>query len=158
MRSLRYLINVTLDGCCDHREVSADEDLHRHAVENLEQADALLWSSSTSLVRRRPAVRVRPWAPSLFQCEAADDKVEWGISATQLAPSPTNRADLVGHRRTRRHGNVSSGGHLRTRRDTPGHATNTVRDREAGFTNPGAPTILVFTIRGDGAPTVAGPA
>jgi hypothetical protein len=36
------------------------------------------------LVRRRPAVRVRPWAPSLFQCEAADDKVEWRFSATQL--------------------------------------------------------------------------
>src|SRR5450759_106327 len=42
MRPLRYSINVTLDGCCDHREVIADEDLHRHAAENLEQADALL--------------------------------------------------------------------------------------------------------------------
>src|SRR5688500_4909236 len=43
MRPLRYSINVTLDGCCDHREGIADEDLHRHAVENLEQADALLF-------------------------------------------------------------------------------------------------------------------
>ena len=42
MRPLRYSINVTLDGCCDHRAILADEDLHRHAVENLEQADALL--------------------------------------------------------------------------------------------------------------------
>src|ERR1700719_1365271 len=42
MRPLRYSINVTLDGCCDHREGFADEDLHRHAVENLSQADALL--------------------------------------------------------------------------------------------------------------------
>jgi len=33
MRPLRYSINVTLDGCCDHREMFADEDLHRHAVE-----------------------------------------------------------------------------------------------------------------------------
>ncbi|MGB6979244.1 MAG: dihydrofolate reductase family protein, partial [Candidatus Acidiferrales bacterium] len=39
---LRYSINVTLDGCCDHRAMSADEDLHRHAVENIERADALL--------------------------------------------------------------------------------------------------------------------
>ncbi len=38
MRPLRYSINVTLDGCCDHRAMVADEDLHRHAVENLEQA------------------------------------------------------------------------------------------------------------------------
>jgi dihydrofolate reductase len=43
MRPLRYSINVTLDGCCDHREGLADEELHRHAVENLEQADALLF-------------------------------------------------------------------------------------------------------------------
>src|SRR5262245_55917783 len=42
MRPLRYSINVTFDGCCDHRAMIADEDLHRHAVENLDQADALL--------------------------------------------------------------------------------------------------------------------
>ncbi|KAB2969687.1 MAG: deaminase [Thermoanaerobaculia bacterium] len=42
MRPLRYSINVTLDGCCDHREAFADEELHRHAVENLDRADALL--------------------------------------------------------------------------------------------------------------------
>ena len=42
MRPLRYSINVTLDGCCDHRAIPADEDLHRHAVENIERADALL--------------------------------------------------------------------------------------------------------------------
>jgi hypothetical protein len=43
MRPLRYSINITLDGCCDHRAIPADEELHRHAVENLEQADALLF-------------------------------------------------------------------------------------------------------------------
>ncbi|MFZ0275896.1 MAG: hypothetical protein WA254_00470 [Candidatus Sulfotelmatobacter sp.] len=42
MRPLRYSINVTLDGCCDHRVIPPDEDLHRHAVENIDQADALL--------------------------------------------------------------------------------------------------------------------
>ncbi len=43
MRPLRYSINVTLDGCCDHREGIVDEDLHRHATENIAQADALLF-------------------------------------------------------------------------------------------------------------------
>lgn len=43
MQPLRYSINVTLDGCCDHRGIPADEELHRHAVENLERADALLF-------------------------------------------------------------------------------------------------------------------
>ena len=43
MRPLRYSINVTLDGCCDHRAIVPDEELHRHAAENIEQADALLF-------------------------------------------------------------------------------------------------------------------
>ncbi len=47
MRPLRYSINVTLDGCCDHRAIPADEDLHRHARENLEHADALLFGRVT---------------------------------------------------------------------------------------------------------------
>jgi dihydrofolate reductase len=42
MRPLRFSINVTLDGCCDHNEMVADEELHRHAAENIERADALL--------------------------------------------------------------------------------------------------------------------
>src|SRR6185436_4890314 len=47
MRPLRYSINVTLDGCCDHRAMVADEELHRHAVENLNRADALLFGRVT---------------------------------------------------------------------------------------------------------------
>ena len=47
MRPLRYSINVTLDGCCDHRAGIADEELHRHAVANLDQADALLFGRVT---------------------------------------------------------------------------------------------------------------
>jgi dihydrofolate reductase len=43
MRPLRYSINVTLDGCCDHRVMIADEELHSHAVENLNRADVLLF-------------------------------------------------------------------------------------------------------------------
>lgn len=46
-RPLRYSINVTLDGCCDHRAIPADEELHRHAVANLDRADALLFGRVT---------------------------------------------------------------------------------------------------------------
>ncbi len=42
MRPLRYSINVTLDGCCDHRAMVADEEVHRYAMENIMRADALL--------------------------------------------------------------------------------------------------------------------
>ena len=47
MRPLRYSVNVTLDGCCDHREMIPDEDLHRHALESIVRADALLFGRVT---------------------------------------------------------------------------------------------------------------
>ena len=47
MRPLRYSINVTLDGCYDHRAMPADEELHRHAIENFARADALLFGRVT---------------------------------------------------------------------------------------------------------------
>jgi dihydrofolate reductase len=47
MRPLRYSINVTLDGCCDHRAIVPTEEMHLHAAEILEQADALLFGRVT---------------------------------------------------------------------------------------------------------------
>ncbi|MCD7060016.1 dihydrofolate reductase family protein [Pelagibacterium xiamenense] len=43
MRPLRYSINITLDGCCDHNAAVADEELHRHATQSIAEADALLF-------------------------------------------------------------------------------------------------------------------
>src|SRR5262245_43003573 len=64
MRPLRYSINVTLDGCCDHREGIADEDLHRHAAENIAQADALLFGRVTYEMMEaawRPVAETGKW-------------------------------------------------------------------------------------------------
>ena len=47
MRPLRYSINLTLDGCCDHRAIPADEGLHRYATEQIARADALLFGRVT---------------------------------------------------------------------------------------------------------------
>ena len=47
MRPLRYSINVTLDGCCDHRVGIPDEELHRYWAAELERADALLFGRVT---------------------------------------------------------------------------------------------------------------
>jgi dihydrofolate reductase len=47
MRPLRYAINVTLDGCCDHQAGSTDEQLHRYWAEQLAEADALLFGRVT---------------------------------------------------------------------------------------------------------------
>jgi dihydrofolate reductase len=73
MRPLRYSINVTLDGCCDHRSIPVDEDLHRHAAEILGQADALLLGRVTyemmeSAWRPPAAAGTRPdWMESFAQ-------------------------------------------------------------------------------------------
>ena len=63
MRPLRYSINLTLDGCCDHRVITttADEELHQHAVENLNRADALLFGRVTYEMMEaafRPSVKI----------------------------------------------------------------------------------------------------
>jgi len=47
MRPLLYSINVTLDGCVDHRVGIPDEELHRNAAENIERADALIFGRVT---------------------------------------------------------------------------------------------------------------
>jgi hypothetical protein len=46
---LRYSINVTLDGCCDHREMIADEDLHCHAMET--SSKPMLFSLAGSITK-----------------------------------------------------------------------------------------------------------
>src|SRR5262249_52189890 len=64
MRPLRYAINVTLDGCCDHRAGSTDEELHRFWAEKLAQADGLVFGRVTYKMMeaawRLPASGVRP--------------------------------------------------------------------------------------------------
>ncbi len=47
MQPLRYSINITLDGCCDHRAIVPDEELHRHHAGNIAMADALIFGRVT---------------------------------------------------------------------------------------------------------------
>ncbi len=96
MRPLRYSINITLDGCCDHRAIPADEELHRHAVENLDQADALLFGRVTYEMMEaawRPLARagarpdwMQPWmepfartidAAKKYVMSSTLDRVDW---------------------------------------------------------------------------------
>src|SRR4030081_28262 len=96
MRPLRYSINVTLDGCCDHRAMLADEDLHRHALENLDQADALLVGRVTYEMMEaafRPAARtgarpdwMEPFARTIdaakkYVVSRTMDRVDWNARA-----------------------------------------------------------------------------
>lgn len=73
MRPLRYSINVTVDGCCDHRIFNPDEATHRHAEEGIAQADGILLGRPTYELMEvwRPIARgtekpewVEPWMES----------------------------------------------------------------------------------------------
>jgi hypothetical protein len=89
MRPLRYSINVTLDGCCDHRAIFADEELHRHAVENLDRADALLFGRVTyemmEAAWRPSATGARPdWMADWMEpfARTIDAKKKYVVSST----------------------------------------------------------------------------
>ncbi len=85
-----------MDGCCDHRAGVADEEVHRHAVENLARADALLFGRVTYEMMEaawRPRARtvarpdwMQPWmdpfartidAAKKYVVSSALDRVDW---------------------------------------------------------------------------------
>jgi dihydrofolate reductase len=90
MQRLRYSINVTLDGCCDHRAIVPDEELHHRAAATLDQADALLFGRVTyemmEAAWREPArTGVRPdWMPAWMEpfARTIDAKKKYVVSHT----------------------------------------------------------------------------
>ena len=86
MRPLRYSINVTLDGCVDHRESFADEELHRHAMESLARADALIFGRVTYQMMEEAfrlstrTVEMPAWTDPF--AETIDAKKKYVVSST----------------------------------------------------------------------------
>jgi dihydrofolate reductase len=98
MRPVRYSINLTLDGCCDHREIPPDEELHRHAIENFDRADALLFGRVTYEMMEsafRPAAPegarpdwMEPFARAInaakkYVVSSTLDRVDWNAELLQ---------------------------------------------------------------------------
>ena len=97
MRPLRYSINVTLDGCCDHTAGVPDPELHRYFAESLGRADALLFGRVTYQMMesawRAPAEKtaatpewMEPWmepfarmidAAKKYVVSSTLDRVDW---------------------------------------------------------------------------------
>jgi dihydrofolate reductase len=75
MGLLTFGMNVTLDGCCDHREGIADDELHDHFTQLMDEAGAMLWGRITyemmesawpAVARDESAPRaMREWAQKL---------------------------------------------------------------------------------------------
>jgi dihydrofolate reductase len=101
MRPLRYSINVMLDGCVDHRAGYPDEDLHRHATDNIARADALLFGRTTYEMMEeawRPSAQgawpdwMEPWmepfartidAAKKYVVSSTLDHVDWNAELVQ---------------------------------------------------------------------------
>src|SRR5690349_20665448 len=77
MRPLRYSINVTLDGCCDHRAGIVDEELHNHAAKGLAQADALIFG------RVIYEMMEEAWRPAAQSGQLPDWMEEWMLPFAQ---------------------------------------------------------------------------
>jgi dihydrofolate reductase len=90
MRSLRYSINVTLDGCCHHEAgVPPDEESMRHWTDVMERADALLFGRVTyemmeSAWRRPPSGTWPDWMDDwqVPFAEAIDGAKKYVVSST----------------------------------------------------------------------------
>lgn len=78
MRPLRYSINVTLDGCVDHREGVPDEETHRHAEAGIARADALIFGRVTYQLmefwRQPPAAGMPDWMAGFAKTISAAKK------------------------------------------------------------------------------------
>src|SRR5215469_12037567 len=47
MRNVIYAINVTLDGCCDHTKMIADEEIHEYFTHLMRDVDLLVFGRKT---------------------------------------------------------------------------------------------------------------
>lgn len=90
MRTLRYSINVTLDGCCHHEAgLPPDDESMQYWTAAMEQADALLFGRVTYEMMesawRRPANGTWPdWmgASDIAFAEAIDRATKYVVSST----------------------------------------------------------------------------
>ena len=123
-RRLRYSINVTLDGCVDHRAIPANEDTHRYAEQGIRELDALLFGRVTYRMMeeawRGPAQTgvypdwmddwMRPFAHTIdaakkYVVSSTLDRVDWnaelvrgdlGEAVRRLKQQPGKRIGVAG--------------------------------------------------------------
>jgi dihydrofolate reductase len=87
MGLLTFALNVTLDGCCDHREMTADDALLRYYTRLMDGAGGMLWGRTTYELMESawPAVARDPNARPAFRAWARklDAKPKHVVSTTR---------------------------------------------------------------------------
>ena len=105
MGILTFSINLTLDGCVDHREGIADEETHAFFTQLMDQGGAMLWGRSTYEMMEAywPAVArgeveappaMRDWAVNL------EAKPKYVVSSTRTDFPWSNSHHISGDLRT----------------------------------------------------------
>src|SRR5512146_386972 len=105
MGLLTFSINLTLDGCVDHREGIADDEVHAFFTRLMDESGAMLWgrvtyermegywpAGASGAIEAPPAMR--EWA---VQLEA---KPKYVVSSTRLDFPWTNSHRIAGDLRT----------------------------------------------------------
>jgi dihydrofolate reductase len=87
MGLLTFALNVTLDGCCDHREGIADDELLQYFTELMDAAGAMLWGRITYELMESawPAVARDETAPPAMQewARKLEAKRKYVVSASR---------------------------------------------------------------------------
>jgi len=105
MGLLTFSINVTLDGCVDHREGIADDETHAFFTRLMDESGAMLWGRVTYEMMESswPAVArgeveappaLREWADKL------ETKPKYVVSSTRTTFPWTNSHHIAGDLRT----------------------------------------------------------
>src|SRR5690606_31966386 len=104
MGLLTFSLNITLDGCVDHREGVADDELHSYYTRLMDDSGAMLWGRNTYELMEGywPAVArgdepappaIREWAVKL------EDKPKYVVSSTRSDFPWNNSHHLTGELR-----------------------------------------------------------
>src|SRR5579885_753519 len=100
MGLLTFALYVTLDGCCDHRAVSADDELFRYWTRLMEAAGGMLWGRVVYELMEDawPAAARDPKAPRLFRewARKLEAKPKYVVSATRRDFSWSNTHRVEG--------------------------------------------------------------
>ena len=87
MGLLTFALNVTLDGCCDHREAIADDELLRYYTRLMDGAGAMLFGRTTYELMESawPAVARDPKAPPALRewARKLEAKPKYVVSSTR---------------------------------------------------------------------------
>ena len=85
MGPLTFALNVTLDGCCDHREMVANDEMHRYWTRVMDAAGAMLFG------RRTYELMEDAWPQVARDPKAAPAGPELGEEAPKPSPNTWSR-------------------------------------------------------------------